>query len=42
VKDYDLGHVRCVMVAAAPLSAELYNQLIALFPNAHLGQVFGQ
>lgn len=41
VKNYDLNHVRFVMVGAAPLSPELHNQLIALFPNAHLGQAFG-
>ena len=30
------------MVGAAPLSAELHQQLVALFPNAHLGQSYGK
>lgn len=30
------------MVGAAPLSAELHNQLVALLPNAHVGQSYGE
>lgn len=41
MKEYDLSHVRYVMVGAAPLSAELHNQVIAMFPQAHLGQAYG-
>lgn len=42
VRQHDLSHVRSVMVGAAPLSAELHQQLVVLFPNAHLGQSYGK
>ncbi|OSC99662.1 amp dependent CoA ligase [Trametes coccinea BRFM310] len=41
VKKYDLSSVRMLMSAAAPLSAELTNQLSELLPNAWIGQAYG-
>ncbi|KAF8133973.1 hypothetical protein EV363DRAFT_1430490 [Boletus edulis] len=41
VKNYDLGHVRYVTSGAAPLSRELMERLIEIFPNAAIGQSYG-
>ncbi|KAG6372892.1 hypothetical protein JVT61DRAFT_7328 [Boletus reticuloceps] len=41
VKNYDLGHVRYVTCGAAPLSRELMERLIEIFPNAAIGQSYG-
>ncbi|THG94103.1 hypothetical protein EW026_g7298 [Hermanssonia centrifuga] len=41
VKSYDLSHVRFCMVAAAPLSAELTQDLLTIWPDIHLGQGYG-
>ncbi|EGO23638.1 hypothetical protein SERLADRAFT_416040 [Serpula lacrymans var. lacrymans S7.9] len=41
VKDFDLSHVRVLLSGAAPLSAELMNQLVKLFPKAQIGQGYG-
>ncbi|OBZ69379.1 4-coumarate--CoA ligase-like 7 [Grifola frondosa] len=40
-KQYDLSSVRCCMVAAAPVSAELTTQLLQVFPGVQLGQGYG-
>ncbi|KAJ6581581.1 hypothetical protein B0H19DRAFT_1115914 [Mycena capillaripes] len=41
VQDYDLSSVRVILCAAAPLSVDLNDQLIKLFPDAHIGQAYG-
>ncbi|KAH9854592.1 acetyl-CoA synthetase-like protein [Lenzites betulinus] len=42
VKDYDLSSVYLVMAGAAPLSADLTDQLVKLLPNApFIGQGYG-
>ncbi|KAJ7176674.1 phenylacetyl-CoA ligase [Mycena filopes] len=41
VKQYDLSSVRYCIVAAAPLSATLTQELLAILPNVHLGQGYG-
>ncbi|KAJ8495186.1 hypothetical protein ONZ45_g12969 [Pleurotus djamor] len=41
VKEYDLSSVRYIMVGAAPLTYEVTEQLIKLFPRAHIGQAYG-
>ncbi|EGN98047.1 hypothetical protein SERLA73DRAFT_169131 [Serpula lacrymans var. lacrymans S7.3] len=41
VKDYDLSHVRYITSGAAPLSRELMERLVEIFPNAALGQSYG-
>ncbi|KAF7356535.1 4-coumarate--CoA ligase-like 7 [Mycena venus] len=41
VRNYDLSSVRVILCAAAPLSAELNEQLVNLFPDAHIGQAYG-
>ncbi|KAF8120501.1 hypothetical protein EV363DRAFT_1189378, partial [Boletus edulis] len=41
VKNYDLAHVRYVTSGAAPLSRELMEQLIEIFPNVAIGQSYG-
>ncbi|KAG1739568.1 hypothetical protein EDB19DRAFT_1635717 [Suillus lakei] len=41
VKSYDLSHVRYVTSGAAPLSREVMEQLVEVFPNADLGQSYG-
>ncbi|PBK74932.1 acetyl-CoA synthetase-like protein [Armillaria solidipes] len=43
VKQYEakLQVVRMIMVAAAPLSREVNQQLFQLFPDAHIGQSYG-
>ncbi|KAA1468065.1 amp dependent CoA ligase [Dentipellis sp. KUC8613] len=38
---YDLSHVRFVMCGAAPLSAELTQEVIKVLPNAAIGQGYG-
>ncbi|KAF7297833.1 Phenylacetyl-CoA ligase [Mycena kentingensis (nom. inval.)] len=40
-KNYDLGGVRYIMIGAAPVSEELNQMLIDLFPDAHIGQGWG-
>lgn len=40
-RKYNLSSVRCCMVAAAPLSAELTAQLLDWMPHIHLGQGYG-
>ncbi|KAF9646962.1 amp dependent CoA ligase [Thelephora ganbajun] len=40
-KNYDLSSVRAVMVGAAPTSAELTGQLMALLPNINFFQGYG-
>ncbi|KAJ7868233.1 hypothetical protein B0H14DRAFT_3585909, partial [Mycena olivaceomarginata] len=42
VHDYDLSSVRVILCAAAPLSADINERLINLFPDAHIGQAYGQ
>ncbi|KAF9019187.1 phenylacetyl-CoA ligase [Hymenopellis radicata] len=43
VKDFkqDLQVVRCIMVGAAPLSAEVNHRLFQLLPDAEIGQSYG-
>jgi len=41
VKDYDLRGVRYLMSGAAPLSAELTEQLKKVLPNSDIGQAYG-
>ncbi|KAJ6551396.1 hypothetical protein B0H19DRAFT_1157473 [Mycena capillaripes] len=41
VKRYDLTSVRYCIVAAAPLSATLTQELLEVLPNVHLGQGYG-
>ncbi|KAJ7678162.1 phenylacetyl-CoA ligase [Mycena polygramma] len=41
VKQYDLSSVRYCIVAAAPLSATLTQELLKILPNVHLGQGYG-
>ncbi|KAJ7768281.1 acetyl-CoA synthetase-like protein [Mycena metata] len=41
VKRYDLSSVRYCIVAAAPLSATLTQELLEILPNVHLGQGYG-
>lgn len=40
-RKYDLSSVRCCMVAAAPLTAELTAQMLEILPDIHLGQAYG-
>ena len=42
VKNYNLTSVRMIMSGAAPLSDEINNRLFDLFPNAQIGQSYGQ
>ncbi|KAF9496567.1 acetyl-CoA synthetase-like protein, partial [Pleurotus eryngii] len=37
----DVSSVRFIMVGAAPLTYEVTEQLIRVFPNAHIGQAYG-
>ncbi|KAG9227448.1 hypothetical protein CCMSSC00406_0000906 [Pleurotus cornucopiae] len=37
----DVSSVRFIMVGAAPLTYEVTEQLIRIFPNAHIGQAYG-
>ncbi|KAJ7604638.1 phenylacetyl-CoA ligase [Roridomyces roridus] len=41
VKNYDLSSIRMCLVAAAPLSASLTQELLQILPNIHLGQGYG-
>ena len=41
VKKFDLSSMRFIASGAAPLSAELTNQLAKLFPAVQIGQGFG-
>ena len=41
MKKYDLSHVRFLGSGAAPLSAELTQQLVKVMPNAQIGQAYG-
>ncbi|KAG7440450.1 phenylacetyl-CoA ligase [Guyanagaster necrorhizus] len=41
VQNYDLSCVRYCVVAAAPLSASLTEELLTIMPNIHLGQAYG-
>ncbi|KAF9050881.1 phenylacetyl-CoA ligase [Hymenopellis radicata] len=41
VKQFDLSSVRVVLCAAAPLSSELYDQLLQLMPQVYIGQAYG-
>ncbi|KAG2140241.1 uncharacterized protein EDB93DRAFT_1089978 [Suillus bovinus] len=41
VKSYDFSHVRYITSGAAPLSREVMEQLVQIFPNADLGQSYG-
>ncbi|KAN0087717.1 hypothetical protein V8E55_006338 [Tylopilus felleus] len=40
-KNYDLSGIRYMICGAAPLSAELMNQLAKVLPNAQIGQGYG-
>ncbi|KAH7884920.1 hypothetical protein F5I97DRAFT_1296635 [Phlebopus sp. FC_14] len=40
-KEHDLSGIRLLISGAAPLSAELMNQLIKVIPNAQIGQGYG-
>ncbi|KAF9236497.1 hypothetical protein BU15DRAFT_76938 [Melanogaster broomeanus] len=40
-KEFDLTGIRFVMCGAAPLSAELMNQVVKILPNAQIGQGYG-
>lgn len=42
VKQYDLSSVRFMMCSAAPLSAELTQQLIELLPQIEIHQGYGR
>ncbi|KAG1861788.1 hypothetical protein DFJ58DRAFT_871788 [Suillus subalutaceus] len=41
VRSYDFSHVRYITSGAAPLSREVMEQLVQIFPNADLGQSYG-
>ncbi|KAH9478626.1 4-coumarate--CoA ligase 2 [Psilocybe cubensis] len=41
VKNYDLSHIKVILSGAAPLPAEVYDQLIKLVPHAHICQGYG-
>lgn len=41
VKNYDMSNIRFMISGAAPLSAELVNQLMKVIPNAQIGQGYG-
>lgn len=41
VNNYDLSAIRFLISGAAPLSAELVNQLMKVIPNAQIGQGYG-
>ena len=40
-KDYDISHVRFILCGAAPVSAELQEQVVKVIPNAEIGQAYG-
>ncbi|KAI0341064.1 acetyl-CoA synthetase-like protein [Trametopsis cervina] len=41
VVSYDLSHIRCLALAAAPLPIELATAVSEKWPNAHFGQCYG-
>ncbi|KAH7884921.1 hypothetical protein F5I97DRAFT_1811321 [Phlebopus sp. FC_14] len=41
VTDYDFSHVRYLTCGAAPISREVMEQLVEIFPNAYIGQSYG-
>jgi 4-coumarate--CoA ligase len=41
VQDYDLSSIRTMMVGAAPLSSELTQQMIRMFPASNVYQGYG-
>ncbi|KAG1784944.1 uncharacterized protein HD556DRAFT_1522138 [Suillus plorans] len=41
VKSYNFSHVRYITSGAAPMSREVMEQLVQIFPNAALGQSYG-
>jgi 4-coumarate--CoA ligase len=40
-KNYDISHVRFLACGAAPVSAELQEQVMKVIPNAEIGQAYG-
>ncbi|KAI0686321.1 phenylacetyl-CoA ligase [Cytidiella melzeri] len=42
VKSYDISHIHCIGLAAAPLSPEITSEILATWPHIHLGQGFGK
>ncbi|KAI9462217.1 hypothetical protein HD554DRAFT_2206554 [Boletus coccyginus] len=40
-KEYDLSGIRYMICGAAPLSADLMNQIVEVLPNAQIGQGYG-
>ena len=40
-KKYDISHVRFLGIGAAPVSAELQEQVVKVIPNAEVGQAYG-
>jgi len=40
-KNYDISHVRFLACGAAPVSAELQEQVMKVLPNAEIGQAYG-
>ncbi|KAF8843210.1 acetyl-CoA synthetase-like protein [Paxillus ammoniavirescens] len=40
-KEHNLTGIRYMISGAAPLSSELMNQVVKVFPNAHIGQGYG-
>jgi acyl-CoA synthetase (AMP-forming)/AMP-acid ligase II len=40
-KNYDISHVRFLGIGAAPVSAELQEQVVKVIPNAEVGQAYG-
>ncbi|KAJ6571974.1 hypothetical protein B0H19DRAFT_1131986 [Mycena capillaripes] len=41
VRDYDLSGLHSILSAAEPLTADITERLITMFPNAHIGQAYG-
>ncbi|KAI0304294.1 amp dependent CoA ligase [Multifurca ochricompacta] len=40
-KNYDISHIRYLLCGAAPVSAELQEQVVKALPNAEIGQAYG-
>jgi acyl-coenzyme A synthetase/AMP-(fatty) acid ligase len=40
-KNYDISHVCFLGIGAAPVSAELQEQVVKVIPNAEVGQAYG-
>jgi acyl-CoA synthetase (AMP-forming)/AMP-acid ligase II len=40
-KNYDISHIRFLACGAAPLSAEVQEQVMEVNPNAEIGQAYG-